>query len=131
MTTVALSLPYPVSTNRYWRTFRGRQVVSAEAKTYKRHAAIMARQAGRRAVFDGPVVLRIVLRPRKPLRAGKGLPRRLDLDNTLKVAIDALQGVVFRDDRQLVDIRALVGEPVPGGGLDVQATEIEQWLPLA
>ena len=39
-------LPYPISTNRYWRTFRGMTVVSEEAKAYKKQVAQIAQLSG-------------------------------------------------------------------------------------
>ncbi len=120
---VRIELPYPPSLNRYLRHVRGRTVLSAEAKSYRQQAAWLARQEGFRAPIAGQVVVRAVLRPKKPLRAGKGLPRCIDIDNGLKVALDALNGVVWVDDSQLVDLRITRGEPVPGGALDVTVYE--------
>jgi crossover junction endodeoxyribonuclease RusA len=45
--------------------------------------------------------------------------RCIDLDNGLKVAVDALQGVAYANDSQLVGISIRRGEPVPGGALVV------------
>lgn len=117
-----LELPYPISVNRYWRNFRGRSVVSAEARKYKADVAVLARQAGLQGVLLGPVVLVAVLHPKKPQRAGKGPARCIDLDNAMKVAIDALQGVAYVNDSQLVGISIRRGEPVPGGALVVSVS---------
>lgn len=93
-----LTLPYPPSANRYWRNFRGRTVVSAEATAYKRAAGLECRRQnpyGR--PLTGDVVLRLkVFRPR---RAG-------DLSNRIKVLEDALIGIAFVDDSQVVRIEA-------------------------
>jgi crossover junction endodeoxyribonuclease RusA len=90
------TLPYPPSANRYWRSFGGHVVVSTEAKQYKASAALMARSSGVIPV-DGDVVLHLdVYRPRK---AG-------DLSNRIKVLEDALIGVAYIDDAQVVEIHA-------------------------
>lgn len=92
---VEFVIPYPPSANRYWRVFRGRPTVSAEAKAYKE---VVAELVGplMASAWDGPVRLEVsVFRPRK---AG-------DLSNCLKVLEDALRGIVFVDDSQTVDIR--------------------------
>lgn len=39
MTAHHLRLSYPVSANRYWRTFKNRVVRSAEANAYRREVA--------------------------------------------------------------------------------------------
>lgn len=90
------TLPYPPSANRYWRFTRQGIYVSAEAKHYKQQAAQMARSEGV-TVLDGAVILRLdVYAPRK---AG-------DLSNRIKVLEDALNGVAYHDDAQVVEIHA-------------------------
>lgn len=112
-----LMLPYPVSANRYWRTFRGMTARSKEANAYKRTAAHSALVAGWR-VIDGPVCVAITLHPKRT-KAGKASATRMDLDNCIKVTLDALNGVAYLDDRQVVKIVAEVGEAVAMGGLSV------------
>ncbi|EMS1813588.1 RusA family crossover junction endodeoxyribonuclease, partial [Neisseria gonorrhoeae] len=51
----------------------------------------------------------------------------IDLDNALKVALDALQGVAYHNDRQVRRIAAdYAGEPVAGGGLAVEVGELDE-----
>ncbi|WP_404562177.1 RusA family crossover junction endodeoxyribonuclease, partial [Neisseria gonorrhoeae] len=50
----------------------------------------------------------------------------IDLDNALKVALDALQGVAYHNDRQVRRIAAdYADEPKQGGGLAVEIEELE------
>lgn len=114
----ALALPYPISTNRYWRTFRGRQVVSAEAREYKRATALAASLA-RVQPAHGPIALTVVYHPRRPKKWKGGPVRRHDADNVVKVACDALNGVAFHDDSQVVELHVIVAQPIEGGGLRV------------
>lgn len=93
---ITLSLPYPPSANRYWRNFRGRMVISPEAKGYKTAVQLIAKRAGVR-LLTGEVAL--ILRVYRPRKAG-------DLSNRIKVLEDALQGVAFHDDSQVVAIEA-------------------------
>ena len=91
-----LVLPMAPSANRYWRTFRGMTVISQEAKAYKAGAAESAKAQGA-TVFDCPVSVTVwVYRGRK---SG-------DLDNRLKVVLDALQGICYVNDDQIVEIHA-------------------------
>jgi crossover junction endodeoxyribonuclease RusA len=98
MILTALVLPFPPSANRYWRSVPGRGVLlSAEARRYKEDAGMVALAAGVRPV-DGPVALTVTLyRPAK----------RGDLDNRIKVLLDALGGgIAYRDDSQVVELHA-------------------------
>jgi crossover junction endodeoxyribonuclease RusA len=93
-----LTLPYPPSANRYWRVWRGRAVKSDEARAYQAKVGLLARVQGATGepMLDDIELKISVYRPAK----------RGDLDNCLKVAIDALKGVVFVDDSQVVRIEA-------------------------
>lgn len=94
---IKLTLDYPPSANRYWRT-TGRVYVSEEADLYKADAAVLAHQQGVRKPLQGEVS--ITARVYCPTRAR-------DLDNCLKVLIDALQGVAIADDKQVTEIHAV------------------------
>ena len=113
-------LEYPVSANRYWRNFNGRTVMSAEARDYKAMAAFRWREAGL-PLHTGPVLVELLLHPRTT-KAGEASKSLMDLDNCLKVAIDALNGVAFVDDKQVRKLVAEVVDPVPGGGLSVRVS---------
>lgn len=92
-----LDLPFPPTGNTYWRHFRGRVVVSTEARKYRQGIKLRALTAGVKPLA-GPVCVNVtVYRPRQ---IG-------DLDNSLKVLLDALRGVAFEDDKQVVELHAL------------------------
>lgn len=112
-----MCLPYPVSSNRYWRTaVIGRSVrtyLSAEAKAYREKVKSVARDL---VPFDGGVALTVLVAPKitKKRVASKVL---IDLDNALKVTIDALNGIAFHDDNQVKSIHAAYCAPQRDGGL--------------
>lgn len=90
-------LPLPPSANRYWRNFHGRMVKSADARQYKETVGWLLKEAGVGEIMTGPVGVSIeVYRERK---TG-------DLDNRIKVLLDALNGIVWQDDDQVVAIHA-------------------------
>lgn len=91
-----VTLPYPPSANRYWRAFRGRTVLSAEAKSYKKQVAAILKAAGW-VPSEGPVAYTANIY--RPLKSG-------DLDNRLKVLGDALTGFAWVDDKQVVELHA-------------------------
>ena len=110
-------LPYPVSANRYWRSFvpRGgsRAIVtrSPEAKQYIHDVQLLMVQAGIREPMDGWVYCRLRLYPALP----KDWARRsqkdpdgwehsvqcMDVGNCEKVLSDALNGLLWHDDKQI------------------------------
>lgn len=107
-----LILPYPVSANRYWRhishpsTKRPITLISREAKAYREACAWIAKCAGAKTI-SGIVELRILLVPKNGIC--------MDLDNALKVAIDALKGIVYGDDAQVYCIVAHRADADPAG----------------
>jgi len=126
---VKLVLPYPVSANRYWRTvvakkqMRALTFVSDEAKRYKEEAGWRAKAAGFRSPAQGPIELRIRLVPANRVC--------MDLDNCLKVSIDALKGIVFADDSQVYRIVAERADPDPAGGARLEVEVLPLAMPTA
>lgn len=118
-----IRLSYPPSANILWRRVGRRMVVSAEARQWKAAAALTAQAAGMR-VIAGAVEVQLVLHP-KLTKAGKASVVRIDLDNAIKPTLDALNGVAWQDDKQVVRIVAEVGDPILGGGLTVT---VNQWV---
>ena len=94
MAEYAFTLPLPPSANRYWRVFSNRIVVTDEARRYKQEVYYQLREC-------------------IPLRADVGVnftvfrpARRGDLDNYTKIMFDALNGLVWLDDSQVIEIHS-------------------------
>lgn len=101
---------WPPSLNQYWRTFRGRNILSKAAREYRQNvleqikAARAAHKVPRNKITV-PVVVDIELWP--PDR------RRRDLDNYQKGLFDALtKAGVWEDDSQVWDYRVHWGQGV-------------------
>ena len=92
-----LVLPFPPSANRYWRNYHGVTVVSDEARRYKQCAGELARRGGANV---GKARLAVWLVFYFERLGG-------DLDNRIKVCLDALQGICFDDDKQIDEIHAV------------------------
>jgi crossover junction endodeoxyribonuclease RusA len=60
----------------------------------------------------------------KTTTAGKASKIRMDLDNCIKVACDALQGLLYDNDKQIERISIEIGCPVTGGALSVEVLPI-------
>ena len=114
-------LPYPPSTNRIWRSFAlpnggVRVILTPEARRYKQEVFWLAKAAGMN-VIGGPVSVYIRLIP-----PGK---RSIDVDNAIKITLDALQNVAYQNDRQVRRIVAEIGEPEKGNArLEVRVEEM-------
>ena len=124
MDALVLNLPYPVSANRYWRIWRNKAVRSAEATAYKSVVRRIAQEAGVMP-SEGSVAVCLRLIP-KANKDGSASKTVIDLDNALKVTLDALQGIVYENDKQVRRIVAeYSSEPVAGGGLAVEIEELK------
>lgn len=117
-----MRLPYPPSLNRYLR-HTGRTYKTAEAGQYAGQARVAALAVGVSRPLSGPVAVAITLHPRLTQK-GKASASRLDLDNALKVALDALQGIAYHDDNQVEDLHARLGTPVKDGGLSITVSSM-------
>lgn len=112
---MTLTLPYPPSANRYWRSFRGRIVKSKEARDYQRAVGCLANvdaPSGFPTLLTGAVGLQLnFYRPQ----------RRGDLDNRIKVLVDALQGIVYIDDAQVSELHAYLHDDKARPRVEVEA----------
>jgi crossover junction endodeoxyribonuclease RusA len=111
---IELTLPEPPSANRYWRTFRGRAVKSAEARAYRQLVAVLA-TTHRLEPLRGD--LDVTLTWYRQARRG-------DLDNRAKAILDALNGLAWGDDRQ---IRRLLLERVDGEPPARVVVRVRRW----
>lgn len=115
-----MMLPYPPSTNRLTRIGNGRVHASPQARAWKQSAAWLAKQAGM-VMLDGEVHVAIRLHPRAT-KAGAASKTRVDIDNAIKAALDALNGIAWHDDKQVVRLVAEVANAIKNGGLAVEVT---------
>lgn len=124
---IRLTLPYPISANRYWRSYtigkRSVVAISREAEDYKERVNLLCWQAGVREPIVGRVAIMVRLYPHRPQdwqrRQRKLGPawddgvQCLDLDNANKVLLDSLKGVAIEDDKW---VRRIVAERMEPDG---------------
>ena len=110
---------------RSWRVSRRRGSKDPELKRYQGKVAAFAKAAGCKPVslFTG-VVLRLDFVLRRPLKAKHWFPSVSDLTNMLKATEDALSGIAYHDNRQVIQAnvrkRFAVGDEEPGVWVEIR-----------
>ena len=119
-----LGLPYPISSNRYWRPVRiGNHITivpTKEAKAYRSEVSTLATRA-MVTPLAGRLAMTLRLFPNRPLDWAKRARKDpdtwadsvqcIDLGNCEKVLSDALNGIAWADDKQLHSIQLVRCEP--------------------
>ena len=106
-------LPEPPSANRYWRHAKGRTYLHKDARAYRlvvRMAYIQRTKSLKIAFPDEPLSVTFTW-----LRARKSG----DLDNRIKQLLDALCGLAYTDDDQIVHIDATRYDGKRKGRIDI------------
>lgn len=118
---IVLTLPIPPSANIYWRTRvagnRAITYVSKEASAFKALVAATMDGNSMRKPIPGRVKVELWMFPNRPLDFAKrqrtmgaawdDSVRSLDLDNIIKITLDALKGLAFDDD---VWVRSIIAQ---------------------
>ena len=95
-----ITLPWPPSVNSYWRTYKGRMLISAEGRAYRAAVAdqILLQGFRQNRTYENKIIVLI--------KAYRPDERKRDLDNLFKAPLDALaKAGVYKDDSQIVDLR--------------------------
>lgn len=114
---VGIGLPWPPSINRYWRSVRGRVLISREGREYR--SAVIAAAANKHRFGSSRIAVEITANP--PDR------RRRDLDNLPKAVLDALAHAGVYDDDSQIDLLTIKRGPRhPCGWIGVVITLAEE-----
>lgn len=127
MNSITLTLPYPISSNRYWRPVRIGQhitiVPTKEAKQYRTDISALCRSQGVVEPITGRVHIDVKLYPKRPLDWQKRMRlsgaawddtvQCIDIDNANKVLLDSLKDVAIDDDKW---VRRLTSERMEPDG---------------
>lgn len=110
---IHLILPMPPSLNRLYRTCRSVVYKTDEARTFEQLVKFEGRDC---TPFNGAVALTVVLY--RPTRTG-------DIDNYSKLLLDALQGVIYDNDKQVCDLRNIKAHDKHNPRVEVYAREVD------
>ncbi len=88
---------------------------SAELLAYKKEVAYLARSQGVEMVGDG--ALSVTIHVYRPRRSG-------DLDNRQKAVLDSLNGILWRDDEQIVAIHAYRHDDKKNPRIELEVEEV-------
>lgn len=95
---VTLTLPEPPSANRLWRNGRGRVYTHQAAKDFKVSVLAACLKAGiTRVRFPQGTPVKLTLTWYRQRKSG-------DASNRIKVVEDALNGLVWADDKQVCEL---------------------------
>ncbi len=113
---INLILPYPPSVNSLYAHYRGRRIISKKGRKFKRDVAVLAKKQGAKRLSGNLSVTFRVFRPRK---IG-------DLDNRLKISQDALKGICFDDDKQIIELHAFRFDDKTNPRIEIDIRQIEK-----
>lgn len=124
--TYTLTLPVPPSANEYWKlkTIRSKKgrliptlVTSEKAAVYKAEVGWALKGTGITKITGSVALILSVFRPAK----------RGDLDNYQKVLLDSLEGYLYSNDRQIVELHAYRYDDKDNPRVEIVAWEVELW----
>lgn len=142
MNSITLTLPYPLSANKYWRPVKLGAHISIvptkEAKQFRADIAKLCRAQGVTSPITGRVHVDVKLFPARPQDWQKrqriegatwdDTVRCIDIDNANKVLLDAFKAVVIEDDRW---VRRLTSERMEPDALPARVVVTVTAIPTA
>ncbi|MEH6435794.1 RusA family crossover junction endodeoxyribonuclease [Massilia sp. DD77] len=145
MNPITLTLPYPLSANRYWRPVKLGAHISIvptkEAKAFRAEIQALCRAQGVVSAITGRVHVDVKLYPKRPLDWQKRMRLAgaawddtvmcIDIDNANKVLLDALKDVAIEDDKWVRRLTAERMEPDGEARVVVTITAIPTAQPQA
>jgi len=109
-----LTLPYPPSTNTYWRSVKGRVLISKGGRMYRHLVgkSVQWQHTGHK-ILTGRLSVTVDVYP--PDR------RRRDLDNVLKALLDSMEHAgVYENDSQIDRLEVIRRDKIQDGQVIVR-----------
>jgi crossover junction endodeoxyribonuclease RusA len=111
-------LPWPPSVNGYWRSFRGRQIISKKGREYRKDILLLLSDMALSGEnLKGRLAVSIALHP--------PTLRKYDIDNWCKAPFDALTHAEFwLDDEQIDKLSISKAEKTKYGKITFNVREL-------
>lgn len=111
---IKLTLPYPPGVNHYYRMVNNRMLLSKRGREYKEAVALVCARAAA-PMLEGDLVMTVRLF--RPQRSG-------DIDGRMKGIFDSLQGWIYKNDAQIVEMHVYRGDDRPNPRVEVEVETI-------
>ena len=118
---IKIKTPYPISVNRYYRTFRNITIISKEGKLFKEKVRLTNLRV---KPVTNDVALSITIHP-KQKKDGSSYNQVIDIDNGLKCILDSLNSIAYIDDKQVRKLSVCYGSALLGGGATIEINNLE------
>lgn len=116
-----ITLPWPPSTNTYWRHTSKGTLISRKGREYRQRVQVLAWSVSRCAEIKAQHTSRLAVK----IYAHPPDRRRRDLDNILKSLLDAMQhGGLYEDDSQIDHLTVIRCTPGLSGAVTVEIQPI-------
>lgn len=111
-------MPWPPSVNGYWRSFKGKQIISKRGRDYRNKSILHLKGLGLyEEMIEAKVSVSLTLNP--------PTLRKYDVDNFNKALFDSLTAALFWvDDEQIHSLKINKGEKVAGGNVEIEVRVI-------
>lgn len=108
--------PYPTTNNLNTRYGNGHHYKNPKAKEWTYQAGLIAKAAINHPPLECEVCAILILHPQMN-KDGSASKRRMDCEGMSKVVLDAMNGIIWVDDKQVVPEVLDIGPPINGGGV--------------
>ena len=122
-TTIEFEVPGEPVPKKRARVVGRRAFTPAQTVAYEQAIGWAFRQAYQGEPLEGPLRVFVTVR-----EAGRPRQRQGDADNYAKSVLDALNGLAWADDRQVVELHVYVNREAFGPGVAIEIVKIERAL---
>lgn len=122
--------PRSTQTGRVIRLPGGQRIPLRRNRAWSAAVRLIAQQHRPPAPLDGPLSADLLFLLKRPARPAHPYPSQIDADNMAKGLLDAMRGVIFHDDRQIVDLLLRKRWTLDTDGVRVEVRSVpDDWSP--